>query len=193
LGHARRRRSRIGAGRGSIDIVRLDPGQLEGELLEQVKDVHRRAGAGAATDDWARDWLPRHAERAAFRFFVALDGDAVAAGFAYGYTGGSGQWWTDRVAAAMDRGLRARWLEPPHFEVVELHVRPEDQRHGLGTLLLGRLLEGVPHSQALLSTQVDNRKARSFYERLGWEVVVPELSFGPGYAAFCVYGKRLRA
>lgn len=170
----------------------MGPGQLRGELLEQVKDVHRRAGAGAATDDWARDWLPRHAERDAFRFLAALDDDGLVAGFAYGYTGGPGQWWTDRVAAAMDAEQRRSWLRPPHFEVVELHVRPEDQRQGLGTRLLAALLDGVPHAQALLSTQVDNRNARSFYERHGWELVIADLSFGPGYTPFCVYGRRLR-
>jgi len=170
----------------------VEPGRLAGELLEQVKDVHRRAGAGAATDEWAREWLPRHAERDAFRFLAALDGSGAVAGFGYGYTGGHGQWWTDRVSAAMDAETRDRWLRPPHFEVVELHVRPEDQRSGIGTSLLDALLEGLPHAQALLSTQVDNAKARPFYERHGWEVVVLEMSFGPGYAPFCVYGKRLR-
>ena len=156
-----------------------------------MKDVHRRAGAGAATDEWARDWLPRHAARDAFRFLVALHDDGTLAGFAYGYTGGTGQWWTDRVSSAMDAELRRRWLEPPHYEVVELHVRPEDQRSGIGARLLAALLDGLPHRQALLSTQVDNRKARPFYEKHGWEVVIPELGFGPGYAPFCVYGKRL--
>ncbi len=113
-------------------------------------------------------------------------------GFAYGYTGGRGQWWTDRVGEALGSRLRARWLQPPHYEVVELHVRPEEQRRGLGTGLLAALLEGLPHEQALLSTQVENAKARAFYESQGWQVVVPEMSFGPGYAPFCVYGKRLR-
>jgi ribosomal protein S18 acetylase RimI-like enzyme len=156
-----------------------------------VKDVHRRAGAGAATDEWAREWLPRHATRDWFRFFAAFDDDGRVTGFAYGYTGGGGQWWTDRVAAAMDEQARREWLEPAHYEVVELHVAPERQRCGLGSRLLDRLLDGLPHSQALLSTQIDNAKARPFYEKHGWQVVVAELSFGPGYAPFCVYGKRL--
>jgi ribosomal protein S18 acetylase RimI-like enzyme len=156
-----------------------------------VKDVHRRAGAGAATEEWAREWLPRHAERDAFRFFAALDDDGAVVGFAYGYTGGAGQWWTDRVAAAMTPEARRSWLEPPHYEVVELHVRPESQRGGVGSALLDVLLDGLPHRQALLSTQIANEKARPFYEKHGWQVVVPELSFGPGYAPFCVYGKRL--
>jgi ribosomal protein S18 acetylase RimI-like enzyme len=153
--------------------------------------VHRRAGAGAATDEWARDWLPRHAGRDAFRFFAALDDDGTVNGFAYGYTGGAGQWWTDRVAAAMDDETRHRWLDPPHYEVVELHVHPRSQRGGVGSALLERLLAGLPHRRALLSTQVDNAKARPFYEKHGWQVVVDQLSFGPGYAPFCVYGKEL--
>ncbi len=174
-----------------MTIVRLAPEQLRGDVLEQVKDVHRRAGAGAATDEWARDWLPRHAERDSFRFFAALDDDGAVAAFAYGYTGGRGQWWTDRVESAMDLEARRCWLDPPHYEVVELHVRPESQRNGLGSRLLDALLDGIPHTQALLSTQVDNAKARPFYEKHGWQVVVPEMSFGPGYAPFCVYGRRL--
>jgi ribosomal protein S18 acetylase RimI-like enzyme len=172
-------------------VVRVEPSDLGGELLQQVKDVHRRAGAGAATDEWAREWLPRHAERDAFRFLAAVEASGEVAGFAYGYTGGAGQWWTDRVAAAMGAEERRSWLEPPHYEVVELHVRPESQRRGVGSALLAALLEGLPHRQALLSTQVDNEKARPFYEKEGWQLVVPELSFGPGYAPFCVYGKRL--
>ncbi len=92
----------------------------------------------------------------------------------------------------MGASLRRTWLDPPHFEVVELHVRPESQREGIGAALLERLLDGLPHERALLSTQVDNGKARPFYEKHGWAVVVDALSFGPGYAPFCVYGKRLR-
>jgi ribosomal protein S18 acetylase RimI-like enzyme len=164
---------------------------LRGALLDQIKEVHRRAGAGAATDEWAREWLPRHTRRDWFRFFAALAESGAVEGFAYGYTGGAGQWWTDRVAAAMDEEARRSWLEPPHYEVVELHVHPESQRGGVGSLLLEALVAGLPHAHALLSTQVDNAKARPFYEKHGWQVVVPELSFGPGYAPFCVYGKKL--
>jgi ribosomal protein S18 acetylase RimI-like enzyme len=91
----------------------------------------------------------------------------------------------------MDEETRRAWLDPPHYEVVELHVRPERQRSGIGAALLERLLAGLPHAGALLSTQVDNGKARPFYEKHGWHVVVDALSFGPGYAPFCVYGKRL--
>jgi ribosomal protein S18 acetylase RimI-like enzyme len=91
----------------------------------------------------------------------------------------------------MDEDARREWLEPAHYEVVELHVSPERQRTGIGEALLDRLLAGLPHERALLSTQVGNAKARPFYEKHGWSVVVAELSFGPGYAPFCVYGKRL--
>ena len=51
-------------------------------------------------------------------------------GFGYGYTGALGQWWSDNVARALTAAQRAEWLDPPHFEIVELHVRPAYQRAG---------------------------------------------------------------
>jgi ribosomal protein S18 acetylase RimI-like enzyme len=131
-----------------------------------------------------------HGARADFLFLVAREAGELV-GFGYGYTGAYGQWWTERVALSLTAEQRAEWLDPPHYEVVELHVDPQSQRGGVGSLLLERLLSGLPHRRALLSTQVDNAKARPFYEKHGWQVVVGELSFGPGYAPFCVYGKRL--
>ena len=46
------------------------------------------------------------------------------AGFGYGYTGAYGQWWTEHVARSLTAAQRAEWLDPPHYEIVELHVRP---------------------------------------------------------------------
>ena len=96
--------------------------------------MHRSAlGVGALSDDWARDQLPVHAEREDFVFLVARE-DGELAGFAYGYTGAYGQWWTESVAQALTAAQRAEWLDPPHYEVVELHVRPARQRQGVGSL-----------------------------------------------------------
>ncbi len=47
-----------------------------------------------------------------------------SSGFGYGYTGAYGQWWTEHVARALTAAQREQWLDPPHFEIVELHVRP---------------------------------------------------------------------
>jgi ribosomal protein S18 acetylase RimI-like enzyme len=152
--------------------------------------VHRAAlGAGALSDEWAHERLPQHAERPDFVFLVARAAGELA-GFGYGYTGSYGQWWTDHVARALTPAQRAEWLDPPHFEVVELHVRPAHQRTGIGSQLLAQLLSRQPHDRALLSTQRGSRKARSFYAKNTWTELA-EVDFGPGYPPYVVLGKFL--
>jgi ribosomal protein S18 acetylase RimI-like enzyme len=152
--------------------------------------VHRAAlGVGAVSDEWARDQLPRHAAREDFLFLVARD-EGRLAGFGYGYTGAYGQWWTERVARALSPEQRAVWLDPPHFEVVELHVRPSFQGRGIGSLLLAQLLSRQPHNRAVLTTQIGSRQARGFYAKNGWEELAP-VDFGPGFAPYVILGKRL--
>jgi ribosomal protein S18 acetylase RimI-like enzyme len=152
--------------------------------------VHRSAlGAGALSDEWARERLPRHVGRDDFVFLVAREAGELV-GFGYGYTGAYGQWWTERVALALGAEQRAEWLDPPHFEVVELHVRPSRQRSGIGSLLLAQLLTRQPHDRALLSTQRGSRKARAFYRKNGWSELA-EVDFGTGYPPYLVLGRRL--
>lgn len=152
--------------------------------------MHRSAlGAGALSDEWARERLPRHVGREDFLFLVAREAGELV-GFGYGYTGSYGQWWTERVALALGAEQRSEWLDPPHFEVVELHVRPSRQRSGIGSLLLAQLLTRQPHDRALLSTQRGSRKARAFYRKNGWSELA-EVDFGTGYPPYLVLGRRL--
>lgn len=152
--------------------------------------MHRAAlGAGALSDEWARERLPRHTQRDGFVFLGARF-DGVLVGFGYGYTGAFGHWWTDHVAQALTPAERAQWLDPPHFEIVELHVRPAYQRSGIGSRLLAQLLSRQPHDRALLSTQRSSRKARGFYAKNGWRELA-EVDFGVGYPPYLVLGKRL--
>lgn len=152
--------------------------------------MHRTAlGAGALSDEWARERLPAHAERDDFLFLVAREEGAIV-GFGYGYTGAYGQWWTERVAAALSASQRAEWLDAPHFEVVELHVRPSAQRRGVGSALLAQLLSRQPHDRVVLSTQRGSRKARGFYAKNGWSELA-DVDFGPGYPPYLVLGKLL--
>jgi ribosomal protein S18 acetylase RimI-like enzyme len=172
----------------ALRVERIDPLPVRDEL----RDVHRAAlGAGALSDEWANERLPRHVERDDFVFLVARD-EQVIAGFGYGYTGASGQWWTDRVASALSADQRADWLDRPHFEVVELHVRPSAQRRGIGSTLLAQLLSRQPHRRALLTTQSGSKPARRFYAKNGW-VELADVDFGRGYPPYVALGRRLRA
>ena len=122
--------------------------------------------------------LPRHTAREGFRFVAEEDERGRLAGIAYGYLGAPGQWWHDIVAREMTEEQRVRWLGPGHFEFVELAVRPDLRRRGLGARLHDELLESHLGRPAVLSTQVSNRPARSLYGARGWSVVVPEVDFG---------------
>lgn len=90
-------------------------------VQRDVTDVYRAAfGAPpynegeAQVQQFRDDMLPRHTQRDGFRFVVALESGRVV-GFAYGYTGERGQWWTDTVAKAMPAELAEKWLGG-HFE-----------------------------------------------------------------------------
>ncbi len=152
--------------------------------------MHRSAlGVGALSDEWAEVRLPAHVERLDFVFLVAREGGEVT-GFSYGYSGAYGQWWTEHVARALTAAQRAEWLDVPHFEIVELHVRPAWQRRGVGSALLAQLLTRQPHDRAILSTQSGSRKARGFYAKNGWSELAG-VDFGVGYPPYLVLGKRL--
>jgi len=160
-------------------------------VRDQLRDVHRAAlGAGALSEEWATKRLPRHVAREDFVFLVVREGDSIA-GFGYGYTGSYGQWWTDRVALALTRAQRAEWLDPPHFEVVELHVRPSYQRRRIGSTLLAQLLSRQPHRRAVLTTQSAAKSARRFYAKNGWTELA-EVDFGRGYPPYVALGRLLR-
>jgi predicted GNAT superfamily acetyltransferase len=53
-----------------------------------------------ATPERLDEIFPRHAARNGFRMITAHEGDRLV-GLAYGYVGGPGEWWHDRVSAAM--------------------------------------------------------------------------------------------
>ncbi len=48
-------------------------------------------------------------------------------GFAYGYTGEHGQWWTDQATRVLAPDVAAEWLGG-HFDLVSLGVLEEARR-----------------------------------------------------------------
>jgi GNAT superfamily N-acetyltransferase len=133
---------------------------------------------------WRASVWDRHTARAGFRLALAYDGDALV-GFAYGYTGERGQWWTDRAFEVLDQGTAESWLGG-HFELVSIGVLDGARGRGLGRTLMRRLTEGLPHDRWLLMTTTDpTDPARRLYAADGWEVV------GPGVGdAQVIMGKR---
>jgi ribosomal protein S18 acetylase RimI-like enzyme len=180
----------------AIRIEAVDPETLLAELVGQAVDVWANAhglGRGSATRrEFGGDRVPRHSARDGFVFLGAFGPAGRLVGFVYGYTGAPGQWWYDRVAAALDPARRAEWLERPHFELTELAVDPAYQDGGIGTRLHDSVLQGLAHDRALLSALADNGRVIRFYERRGWRVLLPELRFEPGRPLFAILGKELR-
>jgi ribosomal protein S18 acetylase RimI-like enzyme len=150
--------------------VTTDPGDV---------DVDELWGAYSAVFDdqadlasWREGTWDRHSARPGFRLARAYDGGALV-GFAYGYTGDAGQWWTDTVRTTLPPDVADAWLGG-HFEVVTLGVVPSARRVGLGRALMRALTDGLPHDRLLLQTSDDPADpARQLYAAEGWAVLGP--------------------
>lgn len=126
-------------------------------------------------ESWRTQVWDRHAEREGFRLARAYDAGALV-GFAYGYTGERGQWWTDQAARVLDPVVSQEWLGG-HFELVSIGVVPTARSRGVGGALLDVLTGGLPHERWVLMTTADaDDPARHLYARKGWEVIGPGLS-----------------
>jgi ribosomal protein S18 acetylase RimI-like enzyme len=165
--------------RGALDrtVKLITDGDDVSALVDELTTVYRGAFGAPGYDETERqverfrdEQLPGHAAREGFRCAVAFDG-VRCIGFAYGYTGRRGQWWTDQVAARAPAEIVDQWLDG-HFEFVELAVDPAVQRRGHGAALHDALLRGAPNARALLTTYRDDRPAPRLYRRLGWELLV---------------------
>jgi ribosomal protein S18 acetylase RimI-like enzyme len=189
-----RARSEGAADSVSVEAVATETllAKLVGQVVDVWADAHGLGRASATRREFGSERVPRHTGRDDFRFLGAFEPRGRLVGFVYGYTGGPGQWWYDKVAGALDDARRAEWLEPAHFELTELAVDPSYQSRGIGTRLHDAVLEGLPHDRALLSALADNARVIRFYEQRGWRVLLPELRFEPGRPLFAILGKELR-
>jgi ribosomal protein S18 acetylase RimI-like enzyme len=118
-------------------------------------------------ETWRAELFERHARRHGYRLAVARDADGMV-GFAWGYVGEKGQYWTDLVAAALPHEVVSAWVGG-HFELVELAVLRTHRGRGLGRRLLAGVLDGVAR-RCLLSTVDDERDpAVRLYRSEGWD------------------------
>lgn len=124
--------------------------------------------------EWLESW-DRHSNRAGFRLARArADGDLV--GFAYGYTGEAGQWWTDRALSVLAPVVAEDWLGG-HFELVSIGVVSSARGRGAGRILLEEITSGLTQDRWMLMTTADeDDPARHLYASNGWAVVGPGLT-----------------
>jgi ribosomal protein S18 acetylase RimI-like enzyme len=176
--------------------MRLVPWQPD-DLLRRLDDVVSVYGAamGYRTEllQTRRGYIGAHVRRPGFRAVATLSTDGQLAGFGYGYTSGPGQWWHDQVRSQLDDDARVSWLSNC-FEVVELHVRPSAQGHGIGARQLRALLTMADEKTVLLSTpEADEEKSRAWrlYRRFGFVDVLRHFMFPGDERAFAILGRGL--
>lgn len=120
-------------------------------------------------DDWLTETFTRHVARDGFRLVVSTHDDIVI-GFAWGYIGHRGQFWTDAVANALPPDVVSAWVDE-HFEFVELGVLPQFRRSGIGQALHDRLLDGHAGVSLLSATDDVNDPAVRLYTQSGWRQI----------------------
>ena len=131
-----------------------------------------------------RGYIGSHVRRPGFRAVATLTAEGRLAGFGYGYTSAAGQWWHDQVRSALDEPSRGYWLTSC-FEVVELHVRPVAQGHGVGARQLRALLRAAVHGNVkvmlpMVSDVAEVRRTRTLIDECAAELDLD----GTHYARF---------
>ena len=174
-------------------LVAWTPADLA-RRLDDVLDVYGQAmGYSPELLEARRGYIAGHVLCAGFRAVATLDPAGTLLGFGYGYSSARGQWWHDQVRNALRRDARRTWLSDC-FEVVELHVRPSAQGHGLGAAQLRALLAAATGRTVLLSTpEADEQRSRAWrlYRRFGFVDVLRDFYFPGDERAFAILGRTL--
>ena len=134
---------------------------------------------------WRAAVWDKHIARDGFRLASACLGQALV-GFAYGYTGNKGQWWTDNAFESLGPDVASAWLGG-HFELVSLGVDESVRGTGVGRRLMRTLLDGLLHERSVLMTSSDpSDPARRLHASEGWHVLGPGIREGT-----VIMGRRL--
>jgi ribosomal protein S18 acetylase RimI-like enzyme len=163
----------------SYDVVR----SVTESDTEEVWSVYDAVfGDQPSLEAWRRTTWDLHVARDGFRLARAHDalhgGRRGLVGFAYGYTGEHGQWWTDQAARFLAPDVAAEWLGG-HFDLVSLGVLEQARRRGIGGGLLRAVTRDLPQARWTLMTSADaDDPARHLYAREGWQVIGPGLGDG---------------
>jgi GNAT superfamily N-acetyltransferase len=174
-------------------LVAWTPDHLTRRLNDVISVYGQAMGYPPDLIEARRGYIAGHVRRPGFRAVATLDPTGALLGFGYGYTSSSGQWWHDQVRTALSRTARKVWL-PDCFEVVELHVLPAAQGHGLGADQLRALLTMASGKTTLLSTpEADERTSRAWrlYRRFEFVDVLRNFQFPGDDRPFAILGRPL--
>jgi ribosomal protein S18 acetylase RimI-like enzyme len=174
-------------------LLAWTPDDLARRLDDAVAVYSEAMGYPADLLEARRGYIASHLRRPGFRAVATLTTEGALVGFGYGYSSAAGQWWHDQVRAALDQTARQTWLTDC-FEVVELHVRPAAQGHGIGAGQLRALLNLATGSTTLLSTpEADEATSRAWrlYRRFGFVDVLRDFRFPGDARPFAILGREL--
>jgi len=167
--------------------------QIDADIRAALAAIYRAAYGDPSlpesqldADNFVRSTIRRHSRRAGFRMVLATT-DGEISGYAYGFTGKHGQFWSDWLSGTAPAHIVEDWVGD-HFELVDIVVDPAHRGQGIAGLLHDHLVDGLPQEKALLATTPDEGAAARLYGGRGWQVLVPEID-----GAKALYGLDLAA
>jgi ribosomal protein S18 acetylase RimI-like enzyme len=172
-----------------MHLVHWSPEEMFGRLDDVLSIYTQAMNYESEVVELRRGFIAAHTQRTGFKAVATMDGDRVV-GFGYGYHGAPGQWWHEQVRAGLDEATYEQWMGED-FELVELHVLPRAQGHGLGQAQLVELLDGVPRRTVVLSTPEGESRAWRLYRRLGFADILRDHQFLGDDRPFAVLGRTL--
>ena len=158
------------------------------ELIQQTSELYK--AVWGSEDSSIVERFLKHSTYQGYRGFAIESNDNKVIGFSYGYTSLPGQFYHELLAKEFDSEEYHKWLQDC-FEFVELAVHPSYRQQGLAKMLITKLLEEVDNKTAILSTQMDNKSARSLYESLEWRVLKEPFYPGNLDQPYVIMGKEL--
>ncbi|EJR54601.1 hypothetical protein IIM_01541 [Bacillus cereus VD107] len=164
--------------------------QRDEELIENMVNLYCIVFERTNFEEM-KERINRHMDYPNFKGIVALNDEGAVIGFSYGYQSLNGQYYNQLMREVLNFEKVDQWLEDC-FEFVELAVHPKYRNVGLGTKLHNGLLEGIPNRTSVLTTQINNLKARSLYEKLDWVNVLEPFHPSKDNAPYVLMGKAIK-